>query len=206
MKAFNTVLNLVLLVAVIFLLYREFSPAEPKNRATLTEENLKNNDFDKVRMAYINYDTLVARYSYQQELKTQLELKAKELEADLAQRSKVFQENVSLLQEKAASLSPERLQQEQAELQQVQQRLMMYQQQKQQELAQEEQKLVDMLRKDMDDELEKIKADYNLDFIFSFDKTSDVLAVDSTYEITDLVIKRLNDKYNESKGDSTQTP
>ena len=203
MKAFNSVLNIVLLIAVIFLLYREFSVAEESTPAAQAEENIKNADFDKVRMAYINYDTLVARYDYQQELKKKLEEKAKEFEADLAQRSRVFQESVALLQEKAPSFSPERLQQEQLDLQQVQQRLMQYQEGKRQELAIEEQKLVEMLREDMDDVLSKVKTEFGLSYIMSYDRSSDLLAVDEEYDITEVVLKRLNDKYGAGKTDST---
>jgi outer membrane protein len=203
MKNVNTFLNVVLLIAVVFLLYREFSGAQKNSPSAQAEENLENTDFGQARIAFVNYDTLVARYDYQQELKSTLEAKAKEFEADIAQRSKVFQENVNLLQEKAPTMSAERLQAEQADLQQVQQRLMMYQQQKQQELAQEEQKLIDLLRKEMDDELEKIKQEYNLNFIFSRDRASDLLAADSTYEITTVVLDRLNESYNANKKDNS---
>jgi outer membrane protein len=205
MKAFNSVLNIVLLLAVIFLLYREFSPVKETTPAAQAEENLKTADFDKIRMAYINYDTLVARYDYQQELKQKLEEKAKEFEADLAQRSRVFQESVALLQEKAPGFSQERLQQEQLDLQQVQQRLMQYQEGKRQELAVEEQKLVDLLREDIDDVLGKVQKEFNLSYIMSYDRGSDLLAVDDAYNITEVVLKRLNDKYGAATTDSTAT-
>jgi outer membrane protein len=202
MKAFNSVLNIVLLIAVIFLFYREFIPAKETSPADQAEKSLKTADFDKVRMAYINYDTLVARYDYQQELKQKLEQKAKEFEADLAQRSRVFQESVALLQEKAPGFSQHRLQQEQLDLQQVQQRLMQYQEGKRQELAAEEQKLVDMLREDMNDVLSKVQEEFGLSYIMSYDRGSDLLAVDDTYNITEVVLKRLNDKYGAAAKDS----
>lgn len=204
MKAFNSVLNIVLLIAVIFLLYREFSPAKKESTpAAQAEENLKTADFDKIRMAYINYDTLVKHYDYQQELVKKLEKKAKEFEADMAQRSRVFQESVALLQEKAPGFSQERLQQEQMDLQQVQQRLMQYQEGKRQELAAEEQKLLEILREDISDVLGKVQQEFNLSYIMSYDRGSDLLAVDDAYNITEVVLKRLNEKYGAATKDST---
>lgn len=199
MKSLNTLLNIVLLVAVAILFYREFS--SPEQPAAQAEEaaNLGDKDFSQLRMAYINYDSLVSRYAYHEELKTKLEERAKELEADLAQKTKVFQGNVQVLQEQAAQLSEEQLQQAQMELQQKQQELMLYQEQKRQELAQEEQALTGLLREDLDTVLAVVKQEYDLDLIFSYDRSSDLLSASKDLNVTETVLARLNERYEAGK-------
>lgn len=194
MKSLHAVVTGILALAVIFLLYREFSgPASAEGQSTVQR------DVAGLQVAYLNYDSLISKYEYHQELKSQLEEKAKELEADLAKKSQVFQENVAVLQERAGSLSDEQLQQAQMELQQTQQQLMMYQEEKSRELAEQEKELTDLLREDLDEVLGRIKREESLDMIFSYDRRSDLLAVDTNLNLTARVIKTLNDKYNENR-------
>lgn len=204
MKSLNTVLSVVLLIAVIFLFYREFSSKPAKNAEQTEAEAIASKDFSNLRIAYINYDSLVVRYEYHKELKEKLEKEAKALEAELARRSTIFQEDVAILQQRANELSQERLQSAQMELQQKQQELMMYRDQQTQRLAEQEQELTSLLRDDLDDVLKKIREEYNLDIIFSSDSRSDLLAADENLNVTESVLSRLNDKYKASKGDTLQ--
>lgn len=199
MKSLNTLLNLVLLVAVTFLFYREFSSTEGAEAQAEEAANFSEKDFSQLRMAYINYDSLVSRYAYHDELKSKLEKRAKELEADLAQKTKVFQGNVQVLQERAGSLSEEQLQQAQLELQQKQQELMLYQEQKRRELTEEEQALTALLREDLDTVLTVVKKEYQLDLIFSYDRSSDLLSAAEDLNITETVLARLNERYEAGK-------
>lgn len=205
MKSINTALSLILLIAVVFLFYREFSGGTEKSAQQSEAEAIANTDFSNLRIAYINYDSLVVRYDYHKELKEKLEKEAKALETELARRSKIFQEDVAILQQRANELSEERLQSAQMELQQKQQELMMYRDQQTQRLAEQEQELTSLLRDDLDDVLKQIRAEYKLDIIFSYDSRSDLLAADEGLNVTESVLNRLNEKYKASKGDTLQS-
>lgn len=205
MKSLNTALSVVLLIAVVFLFYREFSNKTEKSAQQSEAEAIASKDFSNLRIAYINYDSLVVRYDYHKELKEKLEKEAKALETELARRSKIFQEDVAILQQRASELSEERLQSAQMELQQKQQELMMYRDQQTQRLAEQEQELTSLLRDDLDDVLKQIREEYELDLIFSYDSRSDLLAADEGLNVTESVLNRLNEKYKASKGDTLQS-
>ncbi len=158
-------------------------------------QSLNEQESRGVRMAYINTDSLVEKYDYHRELRIKLEKKAKALEADLAQKSQIFQENIKLLEEQASQMSDEELQAAQLDLQQSQQRLMLYRDEKAQELAVEEQELMALIKEDMDVILDNIRAEYGLDFILSYDPSSILLDANEEYNITDIVADRLNEKY-----------
>lgn len=203
MKNLSGILNIVLLAAVIFLYVREFSSNSTKNEGAKTEaKNFETNDFSNLRVAYINYDSLVAHYEYHKELKTKLEAEAIAIETELARRSQQFQENVALLQQEAANLSPERLQREQQELQMIQEQILMYREEQGMKLAEQEQQLTELLRADLDKILEKVKDEYSLGMIFSFDNRSDLLIAQPDLNITETVLEQLNENYNQSKTDS----
>ncbi len=203
MKTFNTVLSIILLVAVAYLFIHEFSSkgtaGSSKAKGEQLTEALGDDEFAGAKVAYINSDSLVKNYELHKELKTQLEEKAKKVEADLANKSRVFQENVSVLQQQAGNLSPEELQAAQLDLQQTQQQLQMYADNKTRQLAKEERKLDSLLMVDMNDVLANIREEYGLDYVFSYSRQSSLLSVNDAFNITNLVVERLNESNRKKK-------
>ncbi len=198
MRIFNTVANIILLIAVAYLFWmfhHSHVDQNPKENSDALVENLENQEKSGVRIAYIDTDSLVEQYDYHLELRTKLEKKAKALEVDLAEKSQVFQENVQLLEQQAASMSQEQLQAAQMDLQQSQQRLISYRDEKAQELAEEEQQLNLLIKEDMDDILDDIREEFGLDFILSYDPSSILLDANEDYNITEMVAERLNAKF-----------
>lgn len=198
MRIFNTVVSVILLIAVSYLFWTSHQsngdPGGARNAEDISN-SLDQQEERGVRIAYIDTDSLVEKYDYHRELRTKLEQKAKALEADLAQKSQIFQENIQLLEEQASGMSEEQLQAAQQDLQQSQQRLMMYRDEKAQELADEEQQLMALIKEDMDVIMDDIREEYGLDFILSYDPSSILLDANEEYDITDIVADRLNDKY-----------
>lgn len=190
MKNSQSIVSAILAIAVIFLLYREFSPRPSSEQSPSTLAPAKAEG--SLRLAYINIDSLVEHYNYHRELKEKLEQRVKRVEADLQQKSEVFQENITLLEREAPNMSDEQLQQAQMELQQTQQQLLQYRDQLTNELAVEEQELTQLLKADMDSILTTLKTEQDYDFIFSFDPASSVLSANEAFNITKLVTERLN--------------
>lgn len=190
MKNSQSIISAILAIAVIFLLYREFSPHPSSEQSPSTLAPAKAEG--SLRLAYINIDSLVEHYNYHRELKEKLEQRVKRVEADLQQKSEVFQENITLLEREAPNMSDEQLQQAQMELQQTQQQLLQYRDQLTNELAVEEQELTQLLKADMDSILTALKTEQDYDFIFSFDPASSVLSANEAFNITKLVTERLN--------------
>ena len=198
MQRFNTIINIVLLIAVGFLFWTFYSAHSDSNKkmdGNTVAKNLDKQENGGVRIAYIDTDSLVAKYDYHLELRSKLEKKAKALESDLAKKSQVFQENVQLLEQQAGSMSQEQLQASQMDLQQSQQRLIAYRDEKAQELQLEEQQLNLLIKVDMDDILDDMREEFNIDFILSYDPSSILLDANEEYNITEIVAERLNEKY-----------
>jgi len=203
MKTFNTVAVIVLIIAVGYLFIKD-SGSKAKGSTPESAEELKENfegqDFDGVRVAYIDTDSLVSKYDLHQELLKKLQSRAQELEQDMAKKSQVFQQNVELLQKQAANMSEAELQAAQMDLQQTQQQLMAYRDQKAAELGEEQRALDSLIMDDLKDIVEGVKNELKLDYILSYDPNSILLAANENYNITKLVLERLNAKYNREKG------
>ncbi|HBF19377.1 MAG: hypothetical protein CMI36_14040 [Owenweeksia sp.] len=203
MKAFNTVLSVVLLIAVGFLFWKVYDTPDMKsgksNSSEEIAERLNSDEFAPARIAYINTDSLVKDYEYHKELRAELEEKAKRLESDLSSKSKVFEENLSILQQQAESMSQEELQSHQMDLERTREGLLRYRDEQANQLALQERELNQRIKDDMESVLNDIKEEYNLDFVLSFDPNSILLNANEDYNITALVVDRLNKKYHSKK-------
>lgn len=202
MKTFNTIASIVLLVAVGYLFIKDSGNSgaisTPANDGEVME-NLKGQDFKGVRIAYIDTDTLVSKYDLHRELQEKLASKARILEQDMANKAQVFQQNVELLQQQAGNMSEAELQAAQMDLQQTQQQLMAYRDEKGAELAKEQRSLDSLIMDDLKDIVENVKDEFGLDYILSYDPNSILLAANENYNITSVVVERLNKKRNQGK-------
>ncbi len=193
MKNLGTILSAIALVGVIYLLVQ----GNDSNAETTVQMPAKAEG--ELRLAYVNTDTLLSKYELHKELKLQLEEKAKEIEQSLADKTAAFQENFKYLEQQAGSMTQEQIQQTQMELQQIQQQILQYRDERTQELVQEEQKLVELIREDMDAIIDSLKVEQGYDFIFSFDQASNLLGANPAFDITDIVVKALNETYAAKK-------
>ena len=186
-------------ILIVFLLFKVMGPSDEQN---LDAETLSSTPVEEdstastaLRVAYINNDTLIAGYAYQQELRESLENQARLLDADLQKRTKVFEENYTLLEQEAPNMSPEELQYAQADLMQRQQELIQYRDARAQELAEEEARLTNELLDDLNAVLKELKKEQGIDFIFSLSPTSSLLMANDRYDMTQQVVSRLNENY-----------
>ena len=186
-------------ILIVFLLFKVMGTSDQQN---LDAETLSSTAVEEdstastaLRVAYINNDTLIASYAYQQELRESLENQARLLDADLQKRTKVFEENYTLLEQEAPNMSPEELQYAQADLMQRQQELIQYRDARAQELAEEEARLTNELLDDLNAVLKELKKEQGIDFIFSLSPTSSLLMANDRYDMTQQVVSRLNENY-----------
>jgi outer membrane protein len=199
MKNLSTILSSLALIGVIYLLIQGSGNENASGESQTKEVVAKS--AGGLNLAFVDTDSLVSKYDYHQELKSKLEGRAQNMEADLASKSKAFQENITILEQQAGNMSPQQIQQAQAELQQKQQELMMYRDEQSQALSREEQELTLLLKEDMDNLLDSLKVEMGYDFIFSFDPTSSVLAANPEWDITDIVVEGLNKAYAAKKSE-----
>ena len=203
MKNLSLILNVVLLVAVVFLYVLHFSPTgkvEAKSSASDTSAvNLK--------VAYFQSDSVLKHYEYLKVNREQLEAKTKKMDQDLRNRTAGLEKEIAAYQRNVSSMTLGQVRAVEEDLGKKQQNLQMYQQSLQQQLMQEEAKLNKELYDRITTFLKGYGQDKGLQVVLKFDPTSDVLYGGESLDITQDVIKGLNTAYQEEKETTaTKTP
>ncbi|WP_282637798.1 OmpH family outer membrane protein [Sphingobacterium thalpophilum] len=173
--------------------------SEPaKNDANAVSKESQDGNKDKI--VYINSDSLSEKYQYFKDIKSKLEGKVKKAQADLQSKSTAFQREVAEYQKNAATMSA-------ADRQATEQKLA----RKQDELARLDQTASSSIAKDESDEfnnvynkitefLKKHATENGYKLVLTYSKTNPtVLYADPSLEITNEVIKQLNEEYKSSK-------
>ena len=151
-------------------------------------------------IVYVNADTLLEKYAYFKEIRTNLEEKAKKAQADLQSRSNAFQREVADYQQKAPTMSAADRQSTEERLARKQDELARHNQNASASFAQEEASENEKLYSKITEYL-KIHAKengYKLVLTYSASNPG-VLYADERLEITDEVLAALNAEYAKEK-------
>ncbi|WP_312186397.1 OmpH family outer membrane protein [Sphingobacterium sp.] len=153
----------------------------------------------KDKIVYLNSDSLSEKYQYFKDIKSKLENKVKKAQTDLQSKSTAFQREVAEYQKNAATMSA-------ADRQATEQKLA----RKQDELARLDQTASSSIAKDESEEfnnvynkitefLKKHASDNGYKLVLTYSKSNPtVLYADPSLEITNEVIKQLNEEYKSS--------
>ncbi|CAM3627138.1 MULTISPECIES: OmpH family outer membrane protein [Sphingobacterium] len=168
-----------------------------KNDSNAVSKESQGSSKDKI--VYLNSDSLSEKYQYFKDIKSKLENKVKKAQADLQAKSAAFQREVAEYQKNAATMSA-------ADRQATEQKLA----RKQDELARLDQTASSSLAKDESEEfnnvynkitefLKKHASDNGYKLVLTYSKSNPtVLYADPSLEITNEVIKQLNEEYKSS--------
>lgn len=194
MKNLSLILNIVLLVAVAFLYVLHFT-----ERSEATTSSPSDTSHVNLKVAYIHSDSVLKHYDYLKENREQLEGKSRQMEQDLRNRSAGLEREINAYQRSVSSMTLGQVRAAEEDLAKKQQNLQMHQQRLQQQLLQEEARL----NKELYDRITGFLKDYGeargLEVVFKFDPTSDVLYGVPGLDITDDVIRGLNEAYSTEK-------
>jgi outer membrane protein len=201
MKNLSLVLNIVLLVAVVVLFYLHFSGPKSQTAASGSDSSLA---YD-MKIAYINSDTVLKYYDYLKVNKEKLEAKGKKLNDDYRNRVLSLQNEIQAYQRNVSSMTLGQARSAEEDLGKKQQNLQMYEQSLAQQMMQEENKLNKELYERITAFLKTYGKEKGLQVVLKYDQTSDVLFGNEPLDISQDVIKGLNDAYKTEKvkADST---
>lgn len=201
-QSFLVIIVFILLVAVGTLFFLQFksSGKSDSDSAKTAADAAKINS----SIAYINLDSVYAQYQMSKDLADELQIKGKQMEAELAAKSKNLQAGVQDLQYKAQKgleIS--------SKLQEMQQKLALEEQNlyklRENYASQMQEENGVMLRKVMNDLMEYLK-EYNKskNFHYILGNTFDgkILYANDSLNITKDVINGLNKRYAEKKQNS----
>jgi len=195
MKNLSLVLNIVLLVAVGVLYYLHFSG--PKETVETSAEREAAGDLE---IAYINTDTVLKYYDYLKASREELEKKTQKMEQDLRNRAQGLQNEITAYQRNVNNMTLGQVKAAEEDLAKKQQNFQLYQQSLSQQVMQEEAKVQQALYDRITAYLDKYGKEKGLQVVLKFDQSSDVLHVNSALDISQDVIKGLNDEYKIEKG------
>jgi len=196
-KNLSLILNAVLLVAVAVLYYLHFSDRKTPANATRVADttaaarnNRKTNQY-----AYVNVDSLLNNYDYFKATRTQLEDRRKKLETEIAGRTRTLENEVVSAQRKANTMTLEQAQMTEQNLRRKEQELVRYQNDAARQLAQEEQQKNEELINNISLYLKKHTEDKPYKIVFGYSKGGGILYATDSLDITQEVLKGLNQDY-----------
>lgn len=151
-------------------------------------------------IAYVNSDSLLSKYEYFKDISSELEGKRVKLETEYRNRAEGLQKEIENFQRTAQSMTINQARAREEDLMVKQQNLYQYQQSLGQQLLQEEAKLNEQLYKVVSDYLSEYSTANQYHLVLTYTKGSGVLFADNRLDITNEVIRGLNQKYLETKG------
>lgn len=196
MKNLSLVLNAVLLVAVAILYYFQFS--SPKSVAVATDGKAAN-----LKIAYINSDTVLKYYDYYKVTVAELEKKSKTLDQDYRNRAQSLQNDINNYQRSLGNMTIGQAKAAEEQLAMKQQNLRVHQERLAQEMMGEEARVTEELYKKVTGYLKKYGDANGLEIVMKFSPTSDVLYGTSSLDISQEVIKGLNEEFKAEQANPT---
>lgn len=201
MKKVSLIINAVLILAVAALYVLHFT-GKPKTTEEKDEPAVIGSTIPvSSGIAYINFDTLLLNYDMYHDLRSKLVDKQQSSEAELASESQQFEKEAADFQDKIQKglVTRSRAQELEQQLLAEQQRLSQLRDDLSLELMEEEQVMNRQLLYNIIEFIEEFNKKYNYQFVLSNTLGGALLYANDSLDITDEVLKGLNDKYNEEK-------
>ncbi len=195
MKNINTILNVVLGIAVAVLFYIQFSGSKPTVAAG--SKAVAAGDF---RIAYFEIDSVESQFNYYKEVSNSIQAKAQQNNNELNQLKEVFASKYQELQKNGQRMTEAEVNARQQELQQMDKTFKSKEQMMNNEMQDESMKKLQDVKKKITDYL----AEYNKSkgYAFILGNNSDMLSMyykDTAYDITADLVKGLNELYKAKK-------
>ena len=204
MKNTSLIINVILSVAVVVLFILHFT-SKPSVVGTVATNQSTENGVTAARgdIVYIQLDSLVNNYDMFNDLSSELQSKVQVIQDDLDKKGRAFENDVKDFDQKIQKglLTRASAEAQQQALAVRQQELNDYMQQKRLEMSEEEAVLYRRVLDALKTYLEKMNLEAGYSMIINTSaSTNNVLHGDSRFDITNIVIKGLNDEYIKQKG------
>lgn len=197
MKNLPIILNIVLLLAVGYLYYYDFSGKKTKDVASKLSSNFKANDSDNYRppIAYVELDSLNEKITFIKEKRKELEAEMKAIEQEQENGYRGLQAQRDNFLKKGAAITEEEAQAFQGKLMEQQQRIDSRKQDLSQKLNEKSFNIMDGIQKKLKDFLAEYNKDKKYQYIFTTGTGLDYMVLkDSSLNITNDVIQGMNAK------------
>ncbi len=211
MKNISLTLNAVLLLAVGFLYYKEFSEEKSETPATETksdtisvsESQLSFSSLPKgLPVVFVNADSLFANYEYAKKAKASGESKMANYQKSYQQKAETFQKDYNDYVEKAGkgAYTKEQGLAMEAELMKRRDAIMAMEQNQDKVMGELDNSTLDVQKK-IYEYLTRFNKEHGYYCVLAYTKTGGgVLGVNDSLDVTRIVLQGLNAEYNAAKG------
>lgn len=194
-KHISLILNGILLLAVAHLYYLNFSKKNaPDENATIAPPASAHTG---VRIAYVDADTLDAKYEWLKQQKADLEKRVANAEKTMTGKKDALMKDMAVFQKKyeSGTVPPAELEKEYNTLTARQQKLAEEEARLGKQLADEQQKAMNELMANVEGKLKSLQSQIGYDYILSYSKGGgQVLLANDSLDITNQVLELLNKK------------
>lgn len=193
-KNISLILNGILVLAVAHLYYLNFSKKTTSDQPAIIMPRTSGGG---VKIAYVNADTLDAKYEWLKAQKAALEQRVQNAEKSMYAKKESLVKDMSAFKQKADSgtIPPAELEKEYNVLMQRQQKLADEEGRLGKQLADEQQKAMNELMANVEAKLKSLQSQIGYDYILSYSKGGgQVLLANDSLDITAQVLQLLNSK------------
>lgn len=196
MKNASLILNVVLLVAVAVLFYLHFSstrkPAETTKVASSNSAGkVPAGDF---RIAYFEMDSLNNSFTMVKEVKAELSKEEEKVNSELARLQKSYNDKFTQYQSQAQTMSSQESENANRDIVQMQQRFASAKQQMEMRLQDLSMRKMQEVKNKVEEFLKEYNKSRGFTYILAYEPGF-MFYRDSAYDITDDLVKGLNEKY-----------
>ena len=194
MKHFSTVLSVVLLLAVAFLYYHEFSGKKPMVAKVAKSGEAKNEAIAPALIAYVELDSLNEKISFIKEKRKELESEQRAIETEWENGYRGLENQKNAFLRKGDAITQQMAEEFQNDLIQQQQTIDQKKQGLTQKLSEKIYKFMESIQKDLKDILIDYNKIKNYQYILTTTTGDYMVFKDSTLNITADVVNGMNEK------------
>lgn len=198
MKSGLLILNGVLLVLVGVLFYLHFSSKKPVVQSAQKTKVAANSTPADFRIAYFELDSITNSFAMVKDVKAELDQQEKRIRNEMAQWQKKYNEKLTQYQNQAQQMTQVQSENANRDMLQMQETI----RNKKQELDQRYQNLYMQKMQDVKTKIENFLKEYNktkgYSYILAYEPGI-IYYRDSTLNITDDLVKGLNEQYSKKK-------
>ncbi len=202
MKKISFWLNIVLIVAVAVLFFLHFQSNDgittsDKGKTSAEEKQKEFESYDNLRVAYVNIDSLLNGYDMYIDKRDEFVEEQTNSQSELQSRSRQLQQEFNELREKLnkGMITRAKAQMMQRNLGEKEQKLRQLRQNMSSELAEKEQVIYRQVLNSVMDYLDDYAEKHDYHYILSYSFGGPVLYKKDDFEITQDVLKGLNEEY-----------
>ena len=200
MKSLSTILNIVLIAALVPLYIHYFSAGKNDKQSVSSKETLVKelSGETSLPIAYINIDSLLVQMKMYNDMQEELGKKQQSLEANFASKYRIFEQSVNQFQNEVSKGLLTRSEMQTKDQQLANERMKLeslqseYLNQMQEEGMVGQRKVINYIM----EYLKEYNQQKGLQYIFSFSFGSNLLYAHDNLDITSEVLAGLNNKYN----------